>query len=170
MPLYRRIPKRGFKSLNKVIYNLINMETLNLFKDSDEVNSDILIEKGLIKSNGAPVKILANGDLKVKNLKIKVNAVSQSAMENLLCPSWSSHTWTIHALILYLLSVPGKTLRTFQFQCCFVYSSVQILDFLSNNNNLFSNLDGVDKLFDSVLVLLLILGQVKPGSRDILLE
>ena len=83
MPLYRRIPKRGFKSLNKVFSNLVNIENLNGFKDGEDVNVESLLKKGLIKNNGAPVKILAMGDLKVKNLKIKVSAVSGSARKKL---------------------------------------------------------------------------------------
>lgn len=81
MPLYRRIPKRGFKSLNKIEYNIINISTLNLFKDGSAVNEAELLKKGLIKENGAPVKLLANGKLEVKDLKITVNAVSVAALE-----------------------------------------------------------------------------------------
>ncbi len=81
MPLYRRIPKRGFKPMNKLVYNIINVATLNTFKDGATINEESLLSKGLIKDNGAPVKLLANGKLEVKDLKIKVNAASAAALE-----------------------------------------------------------------------------------------
>ncbi len=81
MPLYRRLPKRGFKSLNKIFYNIVNLSSLNSFKDGAAVNTESLLALGLIKENGAPVKILANGELKVKDLKITVHSVSKTAEE-----------------------------------------------------------------------------------------
>lgn len=81
MPLYRRIPKRGFKSLNKIYYNIINVDSLKDFKEGDKVDTKALLEKGLIKRNGAPVKLLANGELAVKGLKIEVCKCSAAAKE-----------------------------------------------------------------------------------------
>lgn len=81
-PLYRRIPKRGFNSKFKVEYDIINVERLNVFSDGDEVNVETLKKKGLVKGK-KPVKILGNGELKVKNLIVKVNKVSASAKEKL---------------------------------------------------------------------------------------
>lgn len=81
MPLYRRIPKRGFKNINKVYANLLNVSVLNAFSEGDVVDIKSLLEKGMIKNNGAPIKLLANGDLSVKGLKIKVDKASKAALE-----------------------------------------------------------------------------------------
>ncbi len=81
MPLYRRIPKRGFKNINKVYFNLVNISSLNVFSEGDVVDIQVLLEKGMIKSNGAPVKLLANGELIVKGLKVKVHKASEMAQK-----------------------------------------------------------------------------------------
>lgn len=81
-PLYRRLPKRGFNSRFKVEYDIVNVEKLNLFSDGDEVNIDTLKQKGLV-SGKKPVKILGNGEVKVKRLIVKVNKISNSAKEKL---------------------------------------------------------------------------------------
>ena len=83
MPLYRRIPKRGFKNRNRIEYNVINVGSLSGFEEGTEINLDLLGQKGLIKHNGQPVKLLANGTLKVKSLKISVNAVSEAARKKI---------------------------------------------------------------------------------------
>lgn len=79
MPLYRRIPKRGFKNLKKVFFNVINVDALNEMKEGADVSVELLKKSGLIKSNDQPVKLLADGELKVKGLKISVHACSGSA-------------------------------------------------------------------------------------------
>lgn len=81
-PLYRRLPKRGFNSKFKVEYDIVNVEKLNVFSDGDEVNVETLKAKGLV-SGKRPVKILGNGELKVKGLIVKVNKLSASAKEKL---------------------------------------------------------------------------------------
>lgn len=81
-PLYRRLPKRGFNSKFKIEYDIVNIEKLNVFSDGDEVNVETLKAKGLV-SGKKPVKILGNGELKVKKLVVKVNKVSASAKEKL---------------------------------------------------------------------------------------
>lgn len=83
MPIYRRMSKRGFKNLNKVYFNILNLGSLNGFKDGDALTIESLKANGLIKSNDAPVKLLGNGELKVKNLKVAVNLVSQTAKAKL---------------------------------------------------------------------------------------
>jgi large subunit ribosomal protein L15 len=81
-PLLRRLPKRGFSRAGlKVEYEWVNLKLLNSFKDGDEITPEILREKGIIKRN-APVKILGDGDLKVK-LKVKAHAFSKSAVEKI---------------------------------------------------------------------------------------
>ena len=79
MPIFRRLPKRGFKNVNKVYMNLLNLNSLNGFADGTKVDEAVLLEKGLIKDNGSPVKVLGNGELKAKNLTLSVHAVSETA-------------------------------------------------------------------------------------------
>ncbi|MCX7820940.1 MAG: 50S ribosomal protein L15 [Brevinematales bacterium] len=83
MPLYRRLPKRGFKNIDKVFYRIINVSQLEVFKANEEVTIEKLEEKGLVKKANTPVKLLGNGDLKVKGLKVSVNAISASAKEKI---------------------------------------------------------------------------------------
>ncbi len=83
MPLYRRIPKRGFHPLSRNVYNIVNVASLEVFKEGSEINNEQLIKKSLIKDNGLPVKLLGNGDLNIKNLKISVNACSKGGREKI---------------------------------------------------------------------------------------
>ncbi len=81
-PLYRRLPKRGFNSKFKVEYDIVNVDKLNVFDDGAEVSLETLKSKGLVSGKN-PVKILGSGEVKVKNLVIKVNKISKSAKEKL---------------------------------------------------------------------------------------
>ena len=78
MPLYRRLPKRGFKNRNTLDIEAINVSALERFDNDTEVTIDTLIETGIIKSAKDGVKILGNGEL-TKKLTVKVNAVSETA-------------------------------------------------------------------------------------------
>ena len=78
MPLYRRLPKRGFKNRNRLEIEAINVSALEVFDNDAEVTVDALIEKGIIKDARDGVKILGNGEL-TKKLNVKVNAYSESA-------------------------------------------------------------------------------------------
>ena len=78
MPLYRRLPKRGFKNRNRLEIEAINVSALEVFDNDAEVTVDALIEKGIIKNAMDGVKILGNGEL-TKKLNVKVNAYSASA-------------------------------------------------------------------------------------------
>ncbi len=82
MPLYRRVPKRGFTSIFKKNYNIINISRLNIFEDGDVVTQKELIDKGLIKKIRHGVKILAKGSLN-KKLTIKANKFSQKAINEI---------------------------------------------------------------------------------------
>ncbi|MBI5206611.1 MAG: 50S ribosomal protein L15 [Candidatus Firestonebacteria bacterium] len=82
MPLVRRIPKRGFKNVNRKTYFVINLEELNIFENGTEVNPDVLREKGLAKKKTDLIKVLGNGAL-TKNLIVKVHAFSNSALEKI---------------------------------------------------------------------------------------
>ncbi|NQZ65795.1 MAG: 50S ribosomal protein L15 [Mycoplasmatales bacterium] len=79
-PWFRRLPKRGFKNINHVEYQPINLKTIEeLFKDGDTVDLVSLNEKGLAKRNN-PVKLLANGKL-TKKVTVRVNKASKKALE-----------------------------------------------------------------------------------------
>ena len=78
MPLYRRLPKRGFTNRNSLDIEDINLGALEAFDNDAEVTVEALLEKGIIKSAKDGVKILGNGTL-TKKLSVKVNAYSESA-------------------------------------------------------------------------------------------
>jgi len=82
MPLYRRIPKRGFTNIFKKVYSIVNVEKLNMFEDGTVVTPELLIETGLVKKLQDGVKILGNGELK-KNLTIKSHKFTKSAVEKI---------------------------------------------------------------------------------------
>jgi len=82
MPLYRRIPKRGFTNRNTKEIIAINLDALNRFEDGATVTVETLLEAGIIKKAGDGVKILGNGELN-KRLIVKVNAYSASAEEKI---------------------------------------------------------------------------------------
>ena len=84
MPLVRRLPKRGPRRTahKRVEYDIINVETLNLFADAAVVSPEVLREAGLIKRKNALVKILGDGDLE-KQLKVQAHRFSKSAVEKI---------------------------------------------------------------------------------------
>ena len=82
MPLYRRIPKRGFKCRNSKEIVGINLSALERFEDGAEVSVEALIEAGIVKNPRDGVKILGNGEL-TKKLNVKANAFSASAKEKI---------------------------------------------------------------------------------------
>ncbi len=82
MPLYRRIPKRGFKNRNTKEIVAINISALERFEDNATVDIDALIAEGIIKNPKDGVKILGNGEL-TKKLNVSANAFSASAKERI---------------------------------------------------------------------------------------
>ena len=82
MPLYRRIPKRGFTNRNYKEIIGINISALERFDNGSEVTIDTLIESGIVKNPRDGVKILGNGEF-TKKLTVKVNAFSASAKEKI---------------------------------------------------------------------------------------
>ena len=78
MPLYRRIPKRGFTNRNSKEIIAINVDVLNRFEDGADVTVDTLLASRAISKAGDGVKILGNGEL-TKKLNVKVNTVSEGA-------------------------------------------------------------------------------------------
>jgi large subunit ribosomal protein L15 len=81
-PIYRRIPKRGFKNYTTTRYGVVNVSDLAVFAAGTEVTPTLLIEKGLLKSTAQGVKILGNGALD-KNLKVLAHAFSASALKRI---------------------------------------------------------------------------------------
>lgn len=84
MPLYRRLPKRGFTNIFAKQFGEINVSDLNCFEDGTEVTSELLFETGLIKRAKAKdgVKVLGDGELS-KKLIIKVEKVTKGAKEKI---------------------------------------------------------------------------------------
>jgi len=82
MPLYRRIPKRGFHNRNTKEIVALNLDVLERFEDGATVSVDTLIETGIVKNPRDGVKILGRGEL-TKKLNVQVNAYSASAKEKI---------------------------------------------------------------------------------------
>ena len=82
MPLYRRIPKRGFTNRNSLEIVGINLKALESFEDGSVITIDSLIESGIVKNPKDGVKILGNGEL-TKKLTVKANAFSAKAQEKI---------------------------------------------------------------------------------------
>ena len=79
-PLYRRLPKRGFKNINRKEFAVVNLETLNRFEEGTTVTPALLKEAGVVKNELNGVKILGNGTLERK-LTIQAHKFSKSAEE-----------------------------------------------------------------------------------------
>ncbi len=83
MPLYRRVPKlKHFEIINQKKFSVINLERLNKFNDDEVVNLDSLVKKGLLFKPKFPLKILGNGNIKVK-LKVEAHSFTKSAKEKI---------------------------------------------------------------------------------------
>ena len=87
MPLQRRLPKFGFKNINRVEFNNLNVGTIQKFIDEGKINEtslniDFLINNKFLQNKNLPLKILGTGELKSK-LEITANAFSKSALEKI---------------------------------------------------------------------------------------
>ena len=83
LPLYRRIPKRGFSNAKfKTVYAVINVEDLNVFEDGTVVTEALLKDTGLVKKQLDGIKVLGNGKLE-KKLTIQASKFSASALEKI---------------------------------------------------------------------------------------
>ena len=83
IPLFRRLPKRGFSNaLFKTEYAIINLSDLNRFNDGDVITPELLLEKGIIKKQLSGVKVLGNGTLE-KKVTVKAHKFSESAKEKI---------------------------------------------------------------------------------------
>jgi large subunit ribosomal protein L15 len=78
MPLYRRLPKRGFKNVGRAQIETISLSDLEKFEDGADVTVETLLEKGIIRDAKDGVKVLANGAL-TKKVNVTVNAYSAQA-------------------------------------------------------------------------------------------
>ena len=81
-PLYRRLPKFGFTNNGRKEYAIVNVSSLNKFKEGTVVNPALLIEAGLVKKELDGVKILGNGELTVK-LTVQANKLSKTAKDKI---------------------------------------------------------------------------------------
>jgi large subunit ribosomal protein L15 len=80
-PIYRKLPIRGFKSIDKVIFDVVNLDQLSKFENGSTVTPAELKQKGFVGGK-EPIKILGNGELKNK-LTVKAHAFSASALEKI---------------------------------------------------------------------------------------
>ncbi|AMY06531.1 50S ribosomal protein L15 [Staphylococcus condimenti] len=80
LPLFRRLPKRGFTNINRKEFAVVNLEQLNRFEEGTEVTPELLIETGVVKNAKAGIKVLGNGSLE-KKLTVKAHKFSASAAE-----------------------------------------------------------------------------------------
>ena len=87
MPIHRRLPKRGFKNVNRVNYTELNLDKVQKLIDGKKIDPKkiisykTLLDLGLVKSKKAKIKLLGKGDIKIK-VEIEVSAFSKSAKEN----------------------------------------------------------------------------------------
>ena len=83
LPLYRRLPKRGFSNaMFKKTYAVINVSDLNAFEDGTEVTPELLFEMGIIKKQLSGIKVLGNGEL-TKKLTVRAHKFSDVAKEKI---------------------------------------------------------------------------------------
>lgn len=80
MPLFQRLPKRGFTNINRKDYAVVNLDKLNSFAEGTEVTPELLLETGTVSKLRSGIKILGNGKLE-KKLTVKANKFSSSAKE-----------------------------------------------------------------------------------------
>ncbi len=82
MPIYRRLPKRGFKNIFANVYAEVNVSTLNRFEDGAVVDPVALVEAGILKNVRDGIRILGDGEL-TKNLTVRANGFTKSAEEKI---------------------------------------------------------------------------------------
>jgi len=83
MPLYRRVARRGFSNIRfKDIFTIINLLDLEDFEDGTVITKDFLLQTGIVRKKGLPVKLLGDGEI-VKKLTIDLDKVSKTAQEKI---------------------------------------------------------------------------------------
>lgn len=81
-PIYRRLPKRGFTNPNRKEYAVVNLSTLNRYEEGTVVTPELLMETGVVKKLQDGLKVLGDGELKVK-LTVKAHKFSRAAVEKI---------------------------------------------------------------------------------------
>ena len=82
MPIYRRLPKRGFKNVWAKTFAEVNVETLNRFEDGTTVDPVVLVESGILKNVQDGIRILGNGEL-TKKLTVRANGFTKAAEQKI---------------------------------------------------------------------------------------
>lgn len=82
LPLFRRIPKRGFKNRNRIEWTTVNVEILNAFENGTVVTPELLIESGIVKKFSYGLKVLGDGSLN-REITVKAHKFTQSAIEKI---------------------------------------------------------------------------------------
>ena len=82
MPLYRRLPKRGFKNIWAKTFAEVNVESLNRFEDGTTVDPVVLVEAGILKNVQDGIRILGNGEL-TKKITVQATKFTASAKEKI---------------------------------------------------------------------------------------
>ncbi len=80
MPLFQRLPKRGFTNINRKEYAIVNLDTLNRFEEGTEVTPELLLEVGVVSKLNAGIKILGKGAIE-KKLTVKAHKFSAQAKD-----------------------------------------------------------------------------------------
>ncbi|MDD7363556.1 MAG: 50S ribosomal protein L15 [Peptoniphilus sp.] len=84
MPLFRRLPKRGFTNVFKKQYAIVNVDVLNQFDNGSEITLDTLVDRGIVKKANAVdgLRVLGNGEINV-SVNVKANHFTKSAAEKI---------------------------------------------------------------------------------------
>ncbi len=82
IPLYRKLPKRGFHNKFATVYSIVNVDALNVFEDGATVNLEALMEKGIIRKANDGLKVLGNGEI-TKKLTVEASVFSATAKEKI---------------------------------------------------------------------------------------
>ncbi|GAB3795728.1 50S ribosomal protein L15 [Virgibacillus kimchii] len=80
LPLFQRLPKRGFTNIHRKEFAIVNLDALNRFEDGTEVTPELLLEEGVVSNLKAGIKVLGGGSIE-KKLKVKAHKFSASAVE-----------------------------------------------------------------------------------------
>ncbi len=80
MPLFRRMPKRGFSNINRKEYAIVSLNDLNRFDEGTDITPALLVESGLVKNEKAGIKLLANGEI-TKKVTVTVSKASAAAKQ-----------------------------------------------------------------------------------------
>lgn len=82
MPLFQRLPKRGFTNIHRTEYAIVNLDALNRFEEGTEITPELLLETGIVSKLKAGIKVLGNGNVE-KKFTVKAHKFSASAKESI---------------------------------------------------------------------------------------